>query len=64
MKLATQSIKMEDQVFVQVERKLKAMNIGIQQVAKFQPIQVISCEIYGGPHFAMYCVAPTQKLKK
>lgn len=57
LKLVAQSIKMEDQGVAEVERRLKAMNISTQQVAQVQPVQVVSCEIYGGLHFSMHCVA-------
>lgn len=38
LKLATQSIKIEHQIAAEVETRLKAMNIGTQQVAKVQPV--------------------------
>lgn len=51
---------MEDQVVTEVERILKAMTVSTQQVAKVQPIKAVSCEICGGPHFVMYCMAHVQ----
>lgn len=55
---------MEDHVATEVERRLKAINIGNQQVAQVQSVQVVSCEICGGPHFAMYCVATMQQIEE
>lgn len=59
-KLANQVVKMEDQIVAEVERRLKAMNIGTQTIAQVQPTQTVNCEICGGPHFAMHCVATAQ----
>lgn len=55
---------MEDEVVAEVERRLKAMNIGTQQVAQVQPLQAVNCEIYGGPHFSMHCVATVQQIEE
>lgn len=49
---------------VEVERKLKAFNVGIQQVAQVQQAQVAIYEIYGGPHFSMYYVAHLQQVEE
>ncbi|XP_058741217.1 uncharacterized protein LOC131613577 [Vicia villosa] len=68
LKLATQVVKMEDQIAAEVERRLKAMNVGTQTIAQVQPTQPqareVTCEICGGPHFAMHCVATTQQVEE
>ena len=64
LRLPAQNIKMEDQVVAEVEKILKAMNIGTQQATQVQPVQAVSCEICGGPHYAMHCVAIVQQMKK
>jgi hypothetical protein len=38
LKLETNKIRVEEAVATKVEKKLKAMNIGTQQVAQIQPI--------------------------
>lgn len=47
LKLATHAIKLEDWVAAEVEKRLKAINVGIQQVAQVQQTTVIICELYG-----------------
>ena len=64
LKLANQVVKMKVQVAAEVERRLKAMDIGTQQVAQVQPIQVVNCEIYGGPHFSIQYVATAQQIEE
>lgn len=64
LKLANQVVKMEDQIAAEVERRLKAMNIGTQTIAQVQPTQTVNCEICGGPHFAMHCVATAQQVEE
>ncbi|XP_050919594.1 uncharacterized protein LOC127137152 [Lathyrus oleraceus] len=67
LKLANQVVKMEDQITAQVERRLKKMTLNTQTVAQVQPvqpIQAVSCEICGGPHFAMHCVATAQQVEE
>ena len=51
LKLANQVVKMEDQITVEVERRIKKMALDTQTVAQVQPvqpIQAVSCEICGG----------------
>ncbi|XP_050889340.1 uncharacterized protein LOC127094562 [Lathyrus oleraceus] len=36
----------------------------VAQVQLVQPIQAVSCEICGGPHFAMHCVATAQQVEE
>ncbi|XP_050890639.1 uncharacterized protein LOC127096060 [Lathyrus oleraceus] len=57
-------MKLEDQVDVEVERRLKTMNIGTQQVAQVQPVQAVNCEIFGGPRFFIQCVATAQQIEE
>ncbi|XP_050897217.1 uncharacterized protein LOC127104044 [Lathyrus oleraceus] len=67
LKLANQVVKMEDQITAEVERRLKKMTLDTQTVAQVQPvqpIQAVSCEICGGPHFAMHCVATAQQVEE
>lgn len=67
LKLANQVVKMEDQITAEVERRLKKMTLDTQTVAQVQPvqpIQAVSCEIYGGPHFTMHCVATAQQVEE
>ncbi|XP_050909268.1 uncharacterized protein LOC127123046 [Lathyrus oleraceus] len=47
LKLETNKIRIEDTIATEVEKKLKAMNIGTQQVAQVQPAPT---EICNGPH--------------
>jgi hypothetical protein len=54
---------LEDTVAAEVEKKLKAMNIGTQQVAQIQPAQTITCETCNGPHHIMHCFANPQQIK-
>lgn len=55
---------MEDQIAAEVEKILKVMNIGTQQVAQVQPVQVVSYEICDGPHYSMHCVVIVQQAKE
>ncbi|XP_050890487.1 uncharacterized protein LOC127095905 [Lathyrus oleraceus] len=64
LKLANRDVKIEEQVDAEVERRLKAMNIGTKKVAQVQPVQAVNCEICGGPHFAMQCVATAQQIEE
>jgi hypothetical protein len=63
LKLVNQVVKMEDQITAKVERRIKKMALDTQTVAQVQPvqpIQAVSYEICGGPHFVMHCVATAQ----
>src|SRR3954470_19119981 len=64
LKLADQVVKMEDQIAAKVERRLKKMNIGEQKVAQVEPITSVMCEICGGPHFSMHCVATQEQVEQ
>lgn len=64
LKLETNKIRIKDRVVAKVEKKLKAMNIGTQQVAQIQPVQNVSCEICGGPHWTAYCVATAKQVEE
>src|SRR4051812_14768465 len=62
LKLETSKIRVEDAISAEVEKRLKAMNIGTQQVAQVQQAQPVICEICSGPHHASkqnsYCHTP------
>src|SRR3954467_4060766 len=64
LKLANQVVKMEDQITAEVERRLKKIALDTQTVAQVQPVQAVNCEICGGPHFAMHCVATAQQVEE
>ncbi|XP_050898002.1 uncharacterized protein LOC127104905 [Lathyrus oleraceus] len=67
LKLASQVVKMEDQIAAEVERRLKKMAIDTQNVAQVQPVQptqASNCEICGGPHLTAYCVATAQQIEE
>src|SRR3954466_1860175 len=64
LKLSNQVVKMEDQIAAEVERRLKQMALEKQTVAQVQPIQAVNCDICGGPHFAMHCVAIAQQVEE
>src|SRR3954469_19281159 len=64
LKLADQVVKMKDQIAAEVERRLKKMNIGEQKVEQVEPIISVMCEICGGPHFAMHCVATQEQVEQ
>ncbi|XP_050916511.1 uncharacterized protein LOC127131643 [Lathyrus oleraceus] len=64
LKLETNKIRIEDTIAVEVDKKLKAMNIGIQQVAQVQPAPTVCSEIYSGPHQTVYCFATPQQVEE
>src|SRR4051812_32906706 len=64
LKLETSKIRVEDAIAVEVEKKLKAMNIGTQQVAQVQQAQPVSCEICNGPHQTVYCFATPKQIEE
>lgn len=64
LKLETNKTQLEDVVPAEVEKKLKAINIGTQQVAQIQLAQTITCEIYNEPHHTVYCFATLNKLNR
>lgn len=53
--METNKICIEDTIAAEVEKKLKAVNIGTQQVAQVQPAPIVCCEICNGPHQMVYC---------
>src|SRR4051812_33801842 len=57
LKLDTNKIWVEDAIAAEVEKRLKAMNIGTQQVAQVQQAQPVICEICQGPCQTVCCVA-------
>jgi hypothetical protein len=57
LKLETNKIRLEDTVAAEVEKKLKSMNIGTQQIAQVLPAQASTCEICNRPHHTVYCFA-------
>lgn len=61
LKLSNQVLKMEYRIVAEVDRRIKAMNIGTQTVSQ---VQATNYEIYGGPHFSMHCVATTQQVEE
>ncbi|XP_050916073.1 uncharacterized protein LOC127131182 [Lathyrus oleraceus] len=64
LKLETNKIRIEDTVAAEIEKKLKAMNIGTQQVAKIQSSRNVSCEICGRPHLTVYFVATAKQIQE
>ncbi|XP_050877207.1 uncharacterized protein LOC127080966 [Lathyrus oleraceus] len=64
LKLETNEIRIEDTLATEVEKKLKAMNIGTQQVAQVQPAPTICCEIYNAPHQTVYYFATPQQVEE
>ena len=54
-------LKIEEVIAAEVEKKLKAMNMSTQQVAR---VQQVACEIYSGPHNIMKCLETPQKINK
>ncbi|XP_058765609.1 uncharacterized protein LOC131639097 [Vicia villosa] len=67
LKLTNQAVKMEEQIAAEVERRMKQMALEKQTVAQVQPvqpIQAVSCEICGGPHFAVHCVVTAQQVEE
>src|SRR3954462_5864681 len=64
LKLEILKIRVEDAIAAEVEKKLKAMNIGTQQVAQFQQAQPVSCEICQGPHETVYCVVTPKQIEE
>src|SRR3954471_16116680 len=64
LKLETSKTRVEDAIPAEVEKKLKAMNIGKQQVAQVQQAQPVSCEICNGPHQTVYCFATPKQIEE
>ncbi|XP_050889367.1 uncharacterized protein LOC127094593 [Lathyrus oleraceus] len=64
LKLETNKIRIEDIIDVEVDKKLKAMNIGTQQVAQVQLAPTVYCEICNGTHQTVYCFETPQKVEE
>jgi hypothetical protein len=64
LKLETNRIRIEDTIVTEVEKKLKAMNIGTQQVAQVQPAHTITSEICNGPHHTVHYFATPQQIEE
>ncbi|XP_050889910.1 uncharacterized protein LOC127095237 [Lathyrus oleraceus] len=64
LKLETNKIRIEDTIAVEVDKKLKAMNIGTQPVAQIQPVPTVCCEICSGPHQTCYCFETPQQVEE
>ncbi|XP_050908714.1 uncharacterized protein LOC127122417 [Lathyrus oleraceus] len=48
--LKLETNKICNTIAAEVDKKLKAMNIGTQQMAQVQPVPTVCCEICSGPH--------------
>ncbi|CAI8618373.1 unnamed protein product [Vicia faba] len=57
-------LKIEEAITVDMEKKLKAMNMGTQHVAQVQQVQKVACEIYSGPHLTVQCLATPQQIEE
>lgn len=55
---------MEDTVAAEVEKKLKAMNIGTQHITQVQPAQAITYKICNEHHHTVYFFATLQKIEE
>ncbi|XP_050876203.1 uncharacterized protein LOC127079892 [Lathyrus oleraceus] len=64
LKLETNKIHIEDTIAAEVEKKLKAMNIGTQQVAQVQPAPTVYCEICNCLHQTVYYFATPQQVEE
>src|SRR4051812_38266555 len=64
LKLETSKIRVEDAIAAEVEKRLKAINIGTQQVAQVQQAQHVICEICNGPHQTVCCVATPKQVEE
>ena len=56
-------LKIKEAIAAEVEKKLKAMNMGTQHVAQVQQVQKVSCEICSGPHLTVKCLATPQQIE-
>ena len=56
-------LKIEEAIVAEVEKKMKAMNMGTQQVAQVQQVQKVACEICSGPHNTVQCLAMSQQIE-
>ena len=64
LKLETnKQVKIEEAVAAEVEKRLKALNIGAQKVAQVQQAPSEVCDICNGPHNTVHCFATPQQIK-
>ena len=56
-------LKIEETIVVEVDKKLKALNLGTHQVAQVQQAQNVVCEICSGPYNTMHCLASPQQIE-
>ncbi|XP_058774825.1 uncharacterized protein LOC131649097 [Vicia villosa] len=64
LKLETnKQVKIEETVATEVEKRLKALNIGAQKVAQVQQASNEVCEICSGPHNTVHCFATPQQIE-
>ncbi|XP_058775235.1 uncharacterized protein LOC131649491 [Vicia villosa] len=61
---ANKQVKIEEPVVIEVEKRLKALNIGTQKVAQVQQTPSAICEICNGPHKTVHCLATPQQIEE
>src|ERR1051325_6412151 len=54
-------LKIEEAIAAEVEKKLKAMNMGTQQVAQ---VKNVVCDICSGPHMTAQCIASPKQIEE
>ena len=54
-------LKIKEVIAAEVEKKLKAMNMGTQQVAQ---VNNVVCDICSGPHITVQCLTTPQKIEE
>ncbi|XP_050875775.1 uncharacterized protein LOC127079439 [Lathyrus oleraceus] len=64
LKVETTEIRIDDNIAAEVEKKLKAINIGTKQVVQVQPVPTVCCKIYSGPHQTVYCFTTPQQVEE
>ncbi|XP_058756799.1 uncharacterized protein LOC131630022 [Vicia villosa] len=57
-------VKIEEKVATEVEKRLKALNIGVQKVAHVQQTPSEACEICNGPHITVQCLATPHQMEE
>ena len=64
MKLETnKQVKIEEAVAAEVEKRLRALNIGAQKVAQVQQAPSEVCDICNGPYNTVHCFATPQQIE-
>jgi hypothetical protein len=64
LKLETnKQVKIEEAVAAEVEKRLRALNIGAQKVAQVQQAPSEVCDICNGPHNTVHCFATPQQIE-